>query len=99
MWIDNDNDMPADAIGFLIELTPQGRAERMTLRVRPGRTNQSQHARLYGWLGSTNNVSAHARGVARVIKLNAAGDRAMVEKLDGTDLADALETLGYPGLT
>lgn len=77
--------------------TSTGR-ERWSLRERPCRTNRSGDATLGGWCGETNNLSLYALGVCKIVRLNEAGDRAMVAKVTGAHLGAFLERDGYPGL-
>ena len=97
-WIDSTGEVDVGGVGFLTEAHAAGSEARTTLSTRVGRRNRSGAPILKGWMGETNNVSRYARGVARVIALNAAGDRAKVATLDGAELASALEELGYPDL-
>jgi hypothetical protein len=96
MWIDREYQAVGD-IGFVIETVREGRS-RWHLRESPARTNQSHQPTLVGWCGETDNVSTHARGMARVVRVNGAGDRMMVEALTGEALVQALEACGYPEL-
>lgn len=98
MWIDNDSDMQAGDLGFLIQLYPDSGENRIVIRTTPGRTNMSHERRRTGWLGSTNNTSAYARGVGRVTKTSRDGTRARVARLHGDAMRDALERLGHPDL-
>ena len=101
MWIDTDYSNARD-IGRHFYLartldTSTGR-ERWSLRERPCRTNRSGEARLDGWCGETNNRSCYAEGVCKIVRLNEAGDRALVAKVTGADLVAFLERDGYPQL-
>jgi hypothetical protein len=98
-WIDcNDYDTKIGTIGYLVE-THHERSVSLSLRDRPLRTNQSHVPRLAGWCGETDNRSRYARGVWRVERTNAAGDRAKIVPIVGAELAAFLEADGYPELT
>lgn len=97
MWIDNYNLSVGD-VGFLIEVSPQGRECRIDIRTEPGRTNMSNSRRLYGWLGETNNISKNAQGVGKVVRVSNSGERALVRSLSDKELAAALEDLGHPDM-
>ena len=98
-WIDCGFDTQIGAVGYLVETlnTSNGRTT-FSLWERPLRTNVSHEPRLSGWCGETNNRSRYAKGVAKVAKLNARGDRAMVSPLTGADLAAFLAGDGHPEL-
>lgn len=99
MWIDADAyETTVGATGYLVETlnTNTGRTT-WALRDRPLRTNQSLQPRLHGWCGETDNRSRYARGMVRVVRVTLR-DRALVTKLDGAELAAALEADGYPDL-
>jgi hypothetical protein len=86
-------------VGFLIELVQTTRnSTRFELRDLPAYTNQSHQPRLYGWCGTTNDISCHAAGMAKVIRL-ARNGRALVQQIEGDELAAALDDLGFPELT
>jgi hypothetical protein len=100
MWMDASCAFCACGdVAFVLEVSPQGKADYYVARQSPGRTNRSNEARLTGWLGETNNVNTDALGVWEVVRQAAAnGDRIEVRKLDGAELLQALEELGYPEL-
>ncbi len=98
MWIDSSDER--GTIGYLVETIDnnnRGRAS-FSLRERPLRTNQSNEPRLSGWCGETDNRSRHASGVWQVIRVNKAGGRAQIRRLEGDALAAFLETDGHPDL-
>lgn len=100
MWMDAQGDFsqPGD-VAFVLEVSPQQKADYYVARRSPGRTNRSNAQRLTGWLGETNNVSTHSLGVWEVVRQAASnGDRIEVRRLDGSELEQALEELGYPEL-
>ena len=74
---------------FLIEVSPQDRDEYVLLSETPGRTNQSGEVVLSGWLGSTNNVSRHARGAVQVSARDGGGLR--VRRIDAQALYDEVD--------
>lgn len=101
MWMNTGPDFasPGD-VAFVLEISPQQKATYYTARKSPGRTNLSNKPCLAGWLGETNNTSAHAIGVWEVIRVAASNqDRVEARRLmeDG-ELMAALEKLGYPEL-
>lgn len=98
-WIDC-MDFGVGAIGYLASTDNSNTRSWnvLSLRERPLRTNVSREPRLHGWCGETNNVSRTAMGVWKVVKTNAAGDRAQIVQVTGADLAAFLERDGYPEL-
>lgn len=95
-WLD-DYEARVGDVKFLVKVSPQEREDFYTLLDRPPCTNMSNKPMLYGWCGSTNNVSIYGKGMCRVTKVTAAG-RALVERLEDDELADALEAAGWPEL-
>lgn len=98
LWVDNDEDLNVGSVAFIRQVSPQGRADRMVVSLRPCKTNRSHEARLHGWCGETNNVSIYAKGVGRVLKVNKTGERVMVSILNDEELDNALDELGYPDI-
>lgn len=98
VWIGPDENLAVGDKGFLIENSNQiqGR-ESWYLRDTPAYTNQSHEPTLYGWCGSYNDTSTYGRGMWEVVKV-AKNGRAQIRELEGRDLLDALEELGYPEL-
>jgi hypothetical protein len=101
-WIDvsdNEHTEPG-TIGYLVDTRNNDNRGAMTLslRERPLRTNQSNEPRLFGWCGETNNRSRTALGVWKIVRVNKAGDRAQIVKLDGAALATFLDADGHPDL-
>ena len=97
-WIGPDDTLTVGTIGFLIEHSNENTGvSRFELRDTPPYTNRSHEPRLTGWCGTWNNVGTYGQGMARVKRL-ARNGRALVRKLDGDELAAALEELGYPEL-
>lgn len=97
-WIGPSEDLDVGQIGFLIEFSnPVKGSETWVLRDTPAHTNQSHQPQLSGWCGSYNDTSTHAHGMAKVVKV-ARNGRAQVVALNGAELTDALEELGYPEL-
>ena len=99
MWIENEEGMETNDVGFIVDLCPQGREDVTVIRSRVPRKNMSAERCLQGWLGETNNVSAYARGVGRIVKTNEFGDRALVRVLKGPERAIAIGSLGHGDLT
>lgn len=99
-WIDCDSySTQIGTTGYLVKtLNTSDGGTSYSLRERPLHTNQSHQPRLYGWCGETDNRSRHARGVWRVVRMNKAGERAQIVKLDGDELAAWLDGDGYPEL-
>jgi hypothetical protein len=84
--------------GFLVRISHETNSwERYELRDTPAMTNQPREPRLHGWCGTTNNISATACGMVRVTRM-ARNGRALVQEIEGQELAEALEDLGYPDL-
>lgn len=102
MWIDTDDintgTMPEGSPGFLIEISPQGKATRYDLRDTPAKTNQSGEAKLTGWCGTTNNVSVDAAGVWKPVMLSLNGMRTQIQEVDRAELELFLEAVGWPEL-
>ena len=98
-WIDCENGI-VGTIGYLVGVvdTSRGGGPRYSLRERPARTNQSHEARLEGWCGETDNRSVTADGAWKIVRVNAAGDRAQIVRLEGASLAAFLEGDGHPEL-
>jgi hypothetical protein len=98
-WIGPDESLSLGDVGFLIQFSNENNGgSNWVLRDTPAYTNVSNVAELHGWCGSWNNVSTHAHGMAKVIRV-AKNGRCLVEALDGEELQLALEELGYPDLT
>lgn len=100
-WIDlNDYTAGVGTIGYLVETTNNNARGAVTysLRDRPLRTNQSLQPRLTGWCGETDGKSRRAKGVWRVTRVNKAGDRAQIARIEGAELATFLENDGHPDL-
>ena len=98
MWIDYDNG-PSDFIGYLVKATDTTTGYiSYSLRERPLRTNKSHEPRLFGWCGTTNNVSLEAKGAWRVDHMNNFNDRAQIVQLKGDELTAFLNKDGYPEL-
>jgi hypothetical protein len=97
-WIGPDETLSVGDVGFLIEQTHENQGwTRYDFRITPAHTNMSREPKLFGWCGTTNNLSTHGRGMARVIRV-AKNHRVLVEGLAGAEVEAALEELGYPEL-
>lgn len=98
-WIDEQEDYGVGDKAFLICFYNENTGgERHTMRNNPARTNQSHEDRLHGWCGSYNNVGTHAEGVVKVVRIAKSG-RYLVEEIEGDELQEFLEEMGYPDLT
>ena len=102
-WIDTDSintgTMPKGSPGFLVEISPQGKATRYNLRDTPAKTNRSGEAKLTGWCGTTNNVSVDAAGVWKPVKRSLNGERTLIREVtDPVEIAAFLEAVGWPEL-
>lgn len=97
VWIDACD---VSDIGFLVSNTRQGSEPYVTLRDYPARTNQSRQPRLEGWCGTTNDVSCHAKGLARFVRYNSSRTRVLVQLIAPESVAarEYLEAEGYPEL-
>lgn len=97
-WIGPDEHLTVGQVGFLVQHSNAMKGwERDEVSDLPAQTNQSHEARLYGWCGSYNDTSTYACGMVKVARV-ARNGRAFVVPLEGAELAQALETLGYPEL-
>ena len=98
-WIDGDGVERVGQVGFLVSRSnPYDRWEHFELRDHPAHTNRSHAPRLIGWCGSTDNVSTHAIGLFRVIKVAKNGRVKVSEIKDRKVAEEVLEDLGYPDL-
>jgi len=70
---------------------------RYVLRDQPAYTNRSNEPRLTGWCGTNNNVATYIEGAWKVIRIAKSG-RYLIQRLDGMELAEFLEEMGYPEL-
>ncbi len=87
-WVNEASGITVGELVFVVEVSPQSKAEYSEARVTPGRTNMSNEAKLRGWLGDTNNVSRHARGAGRIMRRSRRDDsRVLVELLSDDDAA------------
>lgn len=96
MWIDEqyfDGDK-----GFLVEsYDGNNGSTHYTLRNTPAYTNRSNEPRLHGWCGSYNNLSTTGYGAWKVIRVAKSG-RVLIKELEGEELNEFLEEMGYPEL-
>jgi hypothetical protein len=101
MWINTDDITTSieGQPGFLVEISPEGKATRYQLRDDPARQNRSGKAVLTGWCGSTNNVSVNAMGVWKPVRTSPKGQRTQIARItDEKEIAEFLDTVGWPGL-
>lgn len=95
-WID-EQDFDGDK-GFLVEFFNENNSStRYVLRNKPPYTNRSNEPRLHGWCGSYNNMSTTGCGAWKVLRVAKSG-RMLIEELEGEELAEFLEEMGYPEL-
>lgn len=95
-WIDGQ-DFDGDK-GFLVEFyNSSAESWRYALRNTPAYTNRSNEPRLHGWCGSYNNMSTTGCGAWKVLRVAKSG-RMLIEKMEGEELAEFLEEMGYPEL-
>ena len=98
-WIDEQPHTLAGETYFLCHSVSGGGTSRWFLDLSPGRTNISNEPKLKGWLGTTNNVSRYAYGLAKVEKFAKNGRTCIsVVAWDSPAGQATLEALGYPGL-
>ena len=103
-WIDADvyGEGPSKVgeVGYLVERIDENNccATSYALYMSPQRTNRSREPRLTGWCGTTNNICKNACGVWRVVRVNHAGDRIQIARLNGVELDAFLRESGYPEL-
>jgi len=67
------------------------------LRDQPAYTNVTKQPRLTGWCGSYNNVATESEGAWKVTRIAKSG-RYLIEQLEGQELVEFLEEMGYPEL-
>jgi hypothetical protein len=97
-WIDELEQYEVGDKAFLIEFYNEGNGStRYTLRDRPAYTNQSNEPRLTGWCGTYNNVSTTGDGAWKVVRIAKSG-RYLIQELEGSELVDYLDEMGYPEL-
>lgn len=98
-WIDgSERGNEVGQVGFLIRKSnPVKRFESFELRDTPPKKNQSFEPVLRGWCGSYNDLNTYGEGLWRVARV-AKNGRAMLVELEGDELADALDELGFPEL-
>ena len=97
-WIGPDERLQLGDVGFLVEISHTMRnSERFELRDLPAFTNHSHRPTLTGWCGTTSDIACYAHGMAKVVRV-ARNGRALVQQIDGAELATALEELGFPEL-
>ena len=97
IWTDEDRVFSTTEIGFLVRKHfDLQRRDVWVLSDRPAHTNQSHQPRLYGWCGTTDDISVNAEGLGRVVRV-AKNGRARLVRVDVTPAA--LEALGYPELS
>jgi hypothetical protein len=90
--------LSAGVVGFLVERANVLRgSSTYSVEGNPPTTNQSFEPRLHGWCGTYNDLATFGRGLVRVTKTTDNG-RAYVQELQGDELLQALEALGYPEL-
>lgn len=98
-WIDIEPHINHARPLFIVERHDTSRGiSTLVLRERPAATNMSHEDRLWGWCGTSNNVSVTAHGMIEVTKVSKDGTRALVKRLHGPKLRTALESLGYDEL-
>ena len=97
LWIGPDESLRVGDTGFILHLSHIDRADRYIVRDTPARTNRSFEDRLYGWCGSSEDLSTYACGIVRVVRV-ARNGRVLVTPLTGVARSTALAELGYPDL-
>lgn len=98
MWIGPDDCLAVGDAGFLVERSHALQGwRRYSLDSLPAHTNQSRQPRLYGWCGTTNDISVQAHGMAQVVRI-AANGRVLVQVLEADELGAMLQAVGYPEL-
>lgn len=70
---------------------------RYVLRDQPAYTNRSNEPLLYGWCGTYNNVGTYGEGAWKVIRIARSG-RFLIQELEGQELEEFLDEMGYPEL-
>jgi len=95
MWVDHDLPCKIGDTFFLVQLSPQGRADVWRLQDAPARTNNSHESTLVGSCGETNNTHKQACGVWRVAAFNTKGTRVQLRELEGDALRAWLDAEGW----
>lgn len=98
-WIDEQEAYNLGDTGFLVCNSHETEGwSRYHLRDTPAHTNVSRAPRLVGWCGSYNNISTHACGVWKVVRV-AKNGRTLITETDADETAAFLDEMGYPDLT
>ena len=98
-WIDGQEEYSLGDTGFLVCNSQETTGwSCYRLRDTPAHTNVSRAPRLVGWCGSYNNISTHACGVWKVVRV-AMNGRMLITETDADETAAFLEEMGYPDLT
>lgn len=96
-WIDEQEYGIGDK-AFLINISHEfDGPDRYILRDQPAYTNTSQEPRLHGWCGTYNNVATYGEGAWKVIRIARSG-RFLIQELEGQELEEFLDEMGYPEL-
>ncbi len=97
-WVDEQEQYKVGDKAFLIEFYNENSGgTRYQLRDQPAYTNRTNEPRLTGWCGSYNNVSTDGGGAWKVVRIAKSG-RYLIQELEGAELAEFLEEMGYPEL-
>ena len=97
-WIEQQEHVALGDKAFLVSFSNENSGStRYILRSQPAYTNRSSEPRLTGWCGSYNNVATEGEGAWKVIRIAKSG-RYLIERLEGVELEEFLEEMGYPEL-
>jgi len=98
IWVEEQQDFGVGDSAFLICFHDENRgATRYQMRLQPAYTNRSNEPKLNGWCGTYNNLSTTAFGAWKVAKIAKSG-RYLLRSLEGQELKDFLNEMGYPEL-
>jgi hypothetical protein len=97
-WIDEQEGYSVGEKAFLVNFSNANRgSDAYHLRNEPAYTNRSHKPVLHGWCGTYNDTATYGVGAWKVVKIAKSG-RYFIEELEGDELKDFLEEMGYPEL-
>jgi len=97
-WIEQQEHVALGDKAFLISFSNENSGStRYILRSQLVYINWSSELYLTGWCGMYSNVAIQGEGAWKVIRIAKSG-RYLIEELEGTELAEFLEEMGYPEL-
>lgn len=85
--------------GFLVERSHCIKGwTRYGLYDRPAHTNMGGCPQFTGWCGTTDDVSVHAHGIGKVVRVARNGRVQFVQVEDPVEIEAVLDELGYPDI-